>query len=111
MPKKPVDIDLINIEKLKPNEKIIHEELPEYLVSKAKEIFEVIRELEFSFAKNSEEWVEGFKKELYPEREIAIWELIIDEFLNEIQDKNLSLEGKREIFKKILIKSFFGESV
>lgn len=82
--------------------------LPEYLIKKAKEIFEVMKELEFSFFEDTEEWVEGFKRELYPEREISVWELMAEEYLRKTKGKKLSLEEKREIFKEILNKSFFG---
>lgn len=110
MADKRIPVDLINIRKLKRN-KYVFEELPEHLVKRVSRIYPVIEELKFSSFNNLEEWIDGFKRDLYPEREIAIWEVIVGEFLKETKGKEMSLEKKREIFRKILNKNFFGQPV
>ncbi len=77
-------------------------------IEEFKKVFKIMEELEFSYLKGPEEWVKDFREELYLEREISVWELMAEEYLRKTKGKKLSLEEKREIFKEILNKSFFG---
>jgi len=108
MSDKPIKVDLARIEKIKRGP-IIHEELPESLVEKASKIYDALKELNLPSLKNPEEWINDFKRDVYPEREIAVWEWIAEEFLKKTKGKEMSFEKKREIFEKIFEKSFFGE--
>ena len=52
-----------------------------------------------------EKWIEDFKRDLYPEREIRIWEAMADAYQRYCQSKELSPAAKKEVFSLLLIRS------
>ena len=55
--------------------------------------------LSIPYPKPLQEWIDGFKRDLHPEREIEIWEGIAERYINFIKGKHFTLAQHKEIFK------------
>jgi len=57
-----------------------------------------------------EKWIEDFKRDLNPDKEIAIWMMMANAYNSFCNNKSISLETKKEVFKLVLIRSSFPEN-
>jgi len=51
------------------------------------------------------DWIEGFQRDQFPEREVAIWEHIARAFETFTHGRSLKPEGRREAYKLLLASS------
>lgn len=81
---------------------IRHSQLPDDLIAR-------VRALEAAFAEvypsTYEEWIEGFQRDLHPEKEIAVWEHIAAGFTKFVAGRDLPLEARKEAFGILLARS------
>lgn len=81
---------------------IRHAQLPPALIER-------IRALEPVFADvypiTHEKWIEGFQRDVHPEREVAIWEQIAIAFSQFTSGRTLSLEVRKEVLGLLLFRS------
>lgn len=70
------------------------------------EILNVIRKIQFVFREvfpdTFKEWVDSFKRDMYPIREIALWCWMADVYEETIEHFPAKLEYRKEIFKLLL---------
>lgn len=52
-----------------------------------------------------EKWMEDFKRDTNPERELAIWEGMATAYATYIASNSLTLAGKKEVFQVVLLRS------
>jgi hypothetical protein len=52
-----------------------------------------------------EQWVDGFKRDLNPDRELDIWETMAKAYTAYCSKRTLSPEAKKEVFKVVLLRS------
>jgi hypothetical protein len=52
-----------------------------------------------------EEWLEGFRRDENPDREIAVWKRIAAVYTGVTRDYNVNLDYKREVFKLLVAAS------
>ncbi|MDB6112991.1 MAG: hypothetical protein JWR69_4741 [Pedosphaera sp.] len=52
-----------------------------------------------------EKWMEDFKRDANPERELAIWEGMASAFAAYTASNSLTLGGKKEVFQVVLLRS------
>jgi len=68
-----------------------------------------IKILQKIFAETSpipfEEWVDGFRRDVHPEQEIRVWEMMAHSYSAYIEGKDLSMDQKNEIYVVILQRS------
>jgi len=57
-----------------------------------------------------EQWVDNFKRDLNPDRELDIWEAIAKAYTAYCSKRTLSPEAKREVYKVVLLRSMAPES-
>lgn len=63
-------------------------------------IFEWMNELGMATA--FEEFVRDFTRDMYPEREIRIWERMFDAYTKKLDAGTVTVEEKLELFKEVL---------
>jgi hypothetical protein len=56
-----------------------------------------------------EKWVDDFKRDLNPERELSIWEGMATAYETFTASKSLALEAKKEVFQVVLLRSAAAE--
>ena len=81
---------------------IRHAELPRALIERAKALEPVFADV---YPVTHEKWLEGFRRDVHPEREIAIWEQIAVAFTQFTAGRSVSLEIRREAFALLLFRS------
>jgi hypothetical protein len=68
-----------------------------------------VRKLQAVFAgidgQTVEQWVDDFKRDLDPDRELGVWEVMAKAYTSYCSDRSLSPEAKREVFKIVLLRS------
>ncbi|MGH9755405.1 MAG: hypothetical protein ACREA2_21720 [Blastocatellia bacterium] len=56
-----------------------------------------------------ERWVDNFKRDVDPDKELTIWERIADGYARHCSRKRLSLEAKEDVFQLLLLRSMASE--
>jgi len=69
---------------------------------RTKEIQQALAEVDPS---SLEEWVDGFKRDQDPEREIAVWEQIVRAYQSYCSTKRLTIEQKTDVLRILLVRS------
>ena len=92
-------IERVNPADLKPNA-IQREQLTEEQLRRAKKLHETFAEVDKS---SLETWIDNFKRDMNPDKEIAIWERIAKAYTNYTSQKELSLEAKEDAFQTLLM--------
>ena len=90
---------MMDINKLKPSNKIIHETLDDSLIKRIEKVYHALSSVE---EKNSKEFVRHFKYENNPEREIIIWEIIANTYSKFIKGRFLFPNQKQAIYSAVL---------
>jgi hypothetical protein len=52
-----------------------------------------------------EQWADNFKRDLNPDRELAIWERMAKAYTAYCSRRDLDLDAKKEVFKVVLLRS------
>lgn len=81
---------------------IRNETLPDSQMLRIQELQKVFAEVDGSPLKK---WVEDFKRDLQPEREICIWENMAGAYKAFTAGKNLDLNTKKEVYGVVLTRS------
>ncbi len=104
---KPKETQTINVNEIRQHE-IVHEELTQDQLAKIKKIYTVFHEVEKA---SLEETITDFKRDVYPDNEIAIWLTMADAYQNYLKSKNdeLDLETKTEVYRLILSRSMMSD--
>jgi hypothetical protein len=81
---------------------IFYNDLPEHFTERAKKLFPVVKKLfpGLSF----KDWINGFKYDLYPERELAKWEDEVKQYLDKTRGKKVSPKTIKVIWARTLIR-------
>ena len=81
---------------------LFYDDLPEHFTERAKTLFLVVKKLlpGLSF----KDWINGFKYDLYPERELAKWEDEVKQYLDETGRKKVSPKISEGIWARVLNK-------
>ena len=81
---------------------IFYNDLPEHFTERAKKLFPVVKKLfpGLSF----KDWINGFKYDLYPERELAKWEDEVKQYLDKTRGKKVSPKTIKVIWARIQIR-------
>jgi len=56
-----------------------------------------------------EQWVDNFKRDLNPDRELDIWETMAKAYTAYCSKRTLSPEAKKEVYKVVLLRSMAPE--
>ncbi len=94
-------IERVNPADLKPNS-IQHEQLTEEQLQRIRKLHETFAEVDKS---SLETWIDNFKRDMNPNKEIAVWEHIAKAYTNYVSQKNLSLDAKEDVFQTLLMGS------
>jgi hypothetical protein len=95
-----------NVEMMNPAElhkgPIQRENLSEEQLRKIDRIRQILAEID---PQTREQWIDNFKRDLNPDREIEIWEQIAKNYQTYCSKKNLSKEAKADVFGIVLLRS------
>jgi hypothetical protein len=94
-------VEWVNTNQLKPGP-IRHEKLSDLQIQRIKKIRGAFSEVDQS---SFDKWVDDFRRDADPDREIAVWERMAAAYSRYISGKNLSLESKLEVFQVVLLRS------
>ncbi len=92
-------LECIDPADLKPNA-IQHEQLTEERLRRIKKLHETFAEVDKS---SLETWMDNFKRDMNPDKEIAAWERIARAYSNYTSKKDLPLEVKDDAFRTLLM--------
>jgi len=56
-----------------------------------------------------EKWVDNFKRDANPDKELAVWERIADGYTRYCSKRLLSIEAKKDVFQLLLLRSMASE--
>jgi hypothetical protein len=56
-----------------------------------------------------EKWVDNFKRDVNPDKELAVWERIADGYTRYCSKRPLSIEAKKDVFQLLLLRSMASE--
>jgi len=56
-----------------------------------------------------EKWIDNFKLDANPDKELAIWERIADGYTRYCSKRLLSIEAKKDVFQLLLLRSMASE--
>ncbi|MEL6811817.1 MAG: hypothetical protein AAFP76_10820 [Bacteroidota bacterium] len=81
---------------------ILHDSLTEEQTEKITFLYETFKEVDPT---PKEKWLEDFKRDLNPDREIEIWMMMANAYNSFCKDKNRSQEAKNEAFQIVILRS------
>lgn len=93
-----VDIDLANVRQ----GPIRQADLPPDLLKRATALEPVFADV---YPTTHEKWIENFRRDVYPEREIAIWEQIAAAYTQFFESRNAPIANRQEAFGLLLYRS------
>ena len=93
-------IERVNPADLKPLP-IQHDQLSDDQLRRIKKLHETFAEIDKSYS--LETWIDNFKRDMNPDKEIASWERIAKVYTNYTSRKELSLEAKEDVFQTLLM--------
>ena len=91
----------LNANKLKPGP-IRHASLTEDQMARVQRVQKVFSEVDPSPV---EKWVEDFRRDVNPERELSLWESMATAYETFTASRTLTLDGKQEVFTVVLLRS------
>jgi hypothetical protein len=81
---------------------IYYDELPEHFTERAKKLFPVVKK--FFPRLSLKDWINDFKYDPYPERELAKWENAVKQYLDKTRGKKVPPKMIKVIAARILIR-------
>jgi hypothetical protein len=94
-------VEQVNLADLKPGP-IQHEHLSDDQLLRITQLHETFAEVDKS---SLETWIDNFKRDMNPDREIAIWERIARDYTNYTSQRKLSLDAKGDVFQTLVLAS------
>lgn len=89
--------------------RICRAELPEGLIQRIEKLKDVFNEV---CPRSLDEWIEGFRADMHPEREIAIWEKMAERFEQLCKKRRAGTETeRRQIFREVFERSLREEPI
>ncbi|WP_162200397.1 hypothetical protein [Kordia jejudonensis] len=85
---------------------ILRETLTDKQLEQITYLYETFKEVDPT---SKEKWIEDFKRDLNPDKEITIWMMMANAYTNFCKEKSISLATKKEVFKLVLTRSSFSE--
>ncbi len=85
---------------------IQHESLTNEQLARLRTIYDVFAEVD---GQPIEVWIDNFKRDIDPDRELAIWEIMASAYSQYCDDRELSFEAKQEVFQVVLLRSMTSE--
>jgi hypothetical protein len=79
-----------------------HDSLTENQMVRIKHIQEVFREV---YPLSTEEWIDGFRRDVEPEGEIVLWEELARAYSLFLKEYNLSMSQKHEVYAVLMKRS------
>ena len=96
---------LAELYSLKPGP-IKHQGLSPNQMERIYKLRDTLAEVEHS---SIEKWVDNFKRDANPDKELAIWERIADGYARYCSNRLLSIEAKKDVFQLLLLRSMAPE--
>lgn len=96
-----VDADLIQ------SGPIRQESLTEEQLRRIHKVYDVFAEVD---GQPLEVWIDNFKRDLDPDKELDIWERMAAAYSQYCEDRALSIEAKREVYGIVLLRSMASEN-
>ena len=96
---------LAKIASLKPGQ-IRHQGLSPKQMERIYKLRDTLAEVEHS---SIEKWVDNFKRDANPDKELAVWERIADGYTRYCTKRLLSIEAKKDVFQLLLLRSMASE--
>lgn len=94
------------VEWIDPNEiqrgPVVHDKLPDELMARIKNVHATFAEVDGT---TLESWVDDFQRDLDPEGNIEIWEDMQIAYNSHCNERDLSLDAKKEVYKIVLMRS------
>lgn len=94
------------VEWVDPNEiqggPVLHDKLPDELMARIKNVHATFAEVDGT---TLESWVDDFQRDLDPEGNIEIWEDMQIAYSSYCNERDLSLDARKEVFKVVLMRS------
>ena len=87
-------------------EPIKHQKLSPKQMERIDKLREALAEVERS---SIEKWVDNFKRDANPDKELAVWEKIAAGYMRYCARKPLSREAKQDVFQLLLLRSMASE--
>lgn len=81
---------------------IIRDGLTPIQIEKIKYLYNTFKEVD---PISQEKWIEDFKRDQNPDREIEIWMMMADTYNTYLQKSEFDIEVKKEVYKIILMRS------
>jgi hypothetical protein len=91
----------VNPNQLKPGN-IKHEQLTDAQIARIRKVQSVFAEVDPS---SLDEWIDNFKRDAHPDRELFVWEKMANAYSRYVTGKDLSLEAKKDVFQVVLLRS------
>jgi hypothetical protein len=85
---------------------IRHKELSPNQMERIRKLRNTLAEVEHS---PIEKWVDNFKRDADPDKELTVWERIADGYTRHCSKKQLSIEAKKDVFRLMLLRSMASE--
>jgi hypothetical protein len=101
----PKDAQLADLAPLKPGP-ARHQGLSPNQMERIYKLRDTLADVEHS---PIEKWVENFKRDANPDKELAIWERIADSYTRYCSKRPLSVEAKEDVFQLLLLRSMASE--
>lgn len=79
-----------------------HERLSEEQLARIRKLREVFSEVD---GQTLEQWVDNFKRDLDPDRELRVWERMATAYEAFCRKRKLSAEGKKDAYRVVLLHS------
>ena len=94
-------IERVDTATLKPGP-IQHEQLSDEQLRRITHLHEILAEVDPS---SLETWTDNFKRDMHPDKEIAVWERIAKAYTDYTSQRTLSLDAKRDVLQTLLLAS------
>jgi len=86
---------------------IFYDDLPDHFTKRAKKLLPVVKKMYPGLS--LKDWINDFKYDLYPERELAKWEHEVKQYLDVKRTEKISPETNDRIWDKIMNKMNSGD--
>lgn len=85
---------------------IRHESLTDEQLTRLGKVYDVFAQVDGQPIKV---WIDNFKRDIDPDQELAIWEIMASAYSQYCDNRELSLEAKREVYQVVLLRSMVPE--
>jgi len=86
---------------------ILHDTLTSKQIENISYLYDTFKEVD---PKAKEKWLEDFKRDLNPDKEIETWLMMASAYNSYCEGKNIGIDTKNEVFKIVLLRSSIPEN-